>query len=90
MSIGEWYKGAFIIYERGDGRKFENLQFFFSDPLPPKYLKKFSGPPQVKSFLKKNNRYIKDEKSCYLLTVIYNSVIKLPYYFVKNCLWYFY
>ena len=53
----------------------ENLKIsnFFSDP-PPKYPKKFSGPPQVKSFFKKNNRYIKDEKSCYLLTVIYNSV----------------
>ena len=39
----------------------------------------------------KNNRHIKHENwSHYLLAVIYNSVIKLPYYFVKNCLWYFY
>ena len=35
------------------------------------------------SFLK-NNRYIKHEKSHYLLAKIYNSVIKLPYYFVKT------
>ena len=35
------------------------------------------------SFLK-NNRYIKHEKSHYLFTVIYNSVIKLPYYFAKK------
>ena len=34
----------------------------------------------------KTNRYIKYEKSYYLLAVSYNSVIKLPYYFVKNCL----
>ena len=37
------------------------------------------------SFLK-NNRYIKHEKSHYLLAVIYNSVLTLRYYFVKNCL----
>ena len=35
------------------------------------------------SFLK-INRYIKHEKSHYLLAKIYNSVIKLPYYFVKT------
>ena len=34
----------------------------------------------------KNNRYIKHKKSHYLLAEIYNSVIKLPYYFVKSCL----
>ena len=32
----------------------------------------------------KNNRYIKHEKSHYLLAVIYNLVIKLPFYFVKK------
>ena len=36
------------------------------------------------SFLK--NRYIKHGKSHYLLAVTYNSVIKLPYYFGKNCM----
>ena len=35
-------------------------------------------------FFLKNNRYIKHEKSHYLLAVIYHSVIKLPYYFVKK------
>ena len=35
------------------------------------------------SFMK-NNRYITHEKFHYLLAVIYNSVIKLPYYFVKT------
>ena len=35
-------------------------------------------------FFWKNNRYIKHEESHYLLAVIYNSMIKLPYYFWKK------
>ena len=80
----------------------ENLKIsnFFSDPPPQISKKNFGFPPPPPSdkiyhiclksiylqvFLK-NNRYIKHERSHYLLAVIYNSVIKLPYYFVKNCI----
>ena len=75
----------------------ENLKISIFFQIPPqKYLKKISPSPpppsgnkyfrslqKLASFLK-NDRYIKHEKSHYLLAVIYNSVIKLLYYFVKT------
>ena len=69
----------------------ENLKISIFFRIPPKISIFFSPPPppQVTTsckFFLKNNTYIKHEKSHYLLAVIYSSVIKLPYYFVKNCL----